>query len=323
MLQKTDAIALERPRPRLRLAVLAIPLLVAAGTIASFLGAYWWVFECLAHFRPHWAGLSLLTLAYCSAVRSRLAGVIALVCLVVNTAPLAPYLFAYDTASALTRSVRVMSANLHGDDRALRRLQALIAQEQPDIVLLTEVPPSFPAVPLNLFPQYPETFFSRHGAFEVVLLSRWTVKDSHLDRRLAQLPILTTELCDPENPATCLNVIGLHGARPFGRTVQWRDVQLERAAEVAAALADQPVLLMGDLNVTPWSPVFARLLDAGNLRDASRARGLTTTWPASCLWCGVLIDHILVNPKIAVIQSRVAADIGSDHRPVVAEIAFR
>ena len=54
-LQKTDAIALRRPRPRIRLAVLSIPLLVAAGTLASFLGAYWWVPECLAHFRPHWA----------------------------------------------------------------------------------------------------------------------------------------------------------------------------------------------------------------------------------------------------------------------------
>ena len=97
----------------------------------------------------------------------------------------------------------------------------------------------------------------------------------------------------------------------------------ERAAEVAAALADQPVLLMGDLNVTPWSPVFARLLKDGDLRDASGARGLTTTWPANCLWCGVLIDHVLVDPKLAVIGSRVAQDIGSDHRPVVAELAFR
>jgi hypothetical protein len=60
--------------------------------------------------------------------------------------------------------------------------------------------------------------FDRRGAFEVVVLSRWTLNQVHLDHRLAQLPILSAELCDPANPNACLTLVGLHGARPFGRT---------------------------------------------------------------------------------------------------------
>lgn len=324
MVQYTDAIPLRQARPRARWGVLAIPLLLAVGTSASFLGAQWWVFECLSHFRSHWAILSLLVALYAIASRSLLAGLIAFACLTANVLPLAPYLVARSAAHDTARTVRVMTVNLHGDDAVMPRLQALIAKEQPDIVLLTEVPPIFPAVPINLFPQYSDTLFSQHGAFEVVVLSRWTINGPHFDRSVAQpLPVLSAELCDPANPAVCLALVGLHGARPFGRTVRSRDAQLRRAAQLAFARGDLPVLLMGDLNVTPWSPAFARLLDDGELRDASVSRGLTTTWPAICLWCGVLIDHILVNPKLAVIESRVAEDIGSDHRPVVADLAFR
>ena len=324
MAQVTDAIPLQQSRKRLPWGVLTIPLLLAAATAASFLGSQWWVFECLAHFRPHWAVLSLLVLLWSIVRRVPFAVVIAFACLVPNVVPLTPYLLARSAAPDLPRSVRVMNVNLHGDTNVLPKLKALIAQEQPDIVLLTEVPPTVPAVPMTLFPDYPETLFSQRGAFEVMVLSRWTIKGPHFDRTVAQqLPVLSAELCDPANPSVCLALIGLHGARPFGATVAMRDAQLRRAAQLAFARGDLPVLLMGDLNVTPWSPLFSQLLADGELRDASLARGLTATWPSACLLCGVLIDHVLVSPKITVLGSRVAADIGSDHRPVLADLALR
>jgi endonuclease/exonuclease/phosphatase (EEP) superfamily protein YafD len=36
-----------------------------------------------------------------------------------------------------------------------------------------------------------------------------------------------------------------------------------------------------------------------------------------------LIDHVLVNPKVAVLDSRLGPDIGSDHLPVIADLAFQ
>jgi endonuclease/exonuclease/phosphatase (EEP) superfamily protein YafD len=324
MTQITDAIAPEETRPRMRWRVLAVPLLLAIATLASFLASYWWGFEMLAHARPHWAALSLLVLAYAVALRSFAAGLIALTCFTANVLPLAPYLVARSVAHDLPRAVRVMTANLHGDAAVVPRLRVLIEKEDPDIVLLTEVPASIPAVPMTLFPQYPETLFSQRGAFELMVLSRWTIKGSHFDRSVApRLPVLSAELCDPADATRCLALVGLHGARPFGRTVAARDAQLRRAAQLAYARGDQPVVLMGDLNVTPWAPAFAQLLLDGELRDASLIRGLSASWPARCTWCGVLIDHVLVNPKIAVLASRVAGDIGSDHRPVLADLALR
>jgi endonuclease/exonuclease/phosphatase (EEP) superfamily protein YafD len=327
MAQITEGIRLEqrraRAKPRVRRGVLVIPALVALGTLASFLGAWWWGFELLSNFRPHAAALSLLVVLYAVARRSPLAIIIGFACLIANGIPLTPYLSGRSAAADLPRSVRVMTANLHGDTTVLPKLRKLIEKEQPDVVLLTEVPPNMPAVPMTLFPDYPETLFSQRGAFEVMVLSRWTLGGPHFDRTVAEhLPVLSAELCNPANPSVCMAFVGLHATLPFRRTVQSRDAQLRLAAKLAFARGDIPVLLMGDLNATPWSPTFTDLLADGELRDVSVGRGLSTTWPAACLLCGVLIDHILVNPKITVLASRVADDIGSDHRPVVADLAF-
>jgi endonuclease/exonuclease/phosphatase (EEP) superfamily protein YafD len=164
----------------------------------------------------------------------------------------------------------------------------------------------------------------RVGAFEVIMLSRWAIKKRRMDRSAGlDFPVLSAELCGPEGAAGCATVIGLHGARPFGRNVHLRNAQLALAVRVAAARGDEPVILLGDLNLTPWAPTFASLLEAGNLRDASIVRGLTATWPSRYALFGLLIDHVLVNPKVAVLGSRIGPAIGSDHLPVLADLAFQ
>ncbi|NUW31563.1 endonuclease/exonuclease/phosphatase family protein [Nonomuraea sp. SMC257] len=84
-------------------------------------------------------------------------------------------------------------------------------------------------------------------------------------------------------------------------------------------------VLAGDFNATLDHLPLRRLLASG-YRDAADAagRGLTPTWPARG-WHGlpgVAIDHVLVPERVSVRGYGVQAPVGSDHRPVLAELAL-
>ena len=70
--------------------------------------------------------------------------------------------------------------------------------------------------------------------------------------------------------------------------------QLERVGEIAEG-CDGPVVVVGDLNITPFSPSFRRLCDAGRLRDARVGHGIQPSWPAGRWMLSIPIDHGLVS----------------------------
>jgi endonuclease/exonuclease/phosphatase (EEP) superfamily protein YafD len=96
-----------------------------------------------------------------------------------------------------------------------------------------------------------------------------------------------------------------------------RDAML---AEIAtwAVQQDGSVLVLGDVNCTPWSPVFRKLLQAGNLRDTRRGVGNAATWPSGFGRFGIPLDHALV--RAATSHRRVLAPIGSDHLPIALDV---
>src|SRR5262245_58149397 len=220
MVLQASAVPSQQLRPRDRLA-LAVAWLLALGTFASFLGTWWWGFELLAHFRPQWAAASLLLLVIALLVRGFAAAALCLACLLAHLVPLAPYLLSRHAPSATAPTLRVLTANLHGRNADLGAFAALIAREQPDVVLLTEVPANFASIAAGLTPSYPHTIIERPGAaFETILLSRWAIKQRHVNRSTGQsLPVLSAQVCSPVASAGCATVIGLHGARPFRRGV--------------------------------------------------------------------------------------------------------
>ncbi|MFN9916132.1 MAG: endonuclease/exonuclease/phosphatase family protein, partial [Pirellulaceae bacterium] len=77
-------------------------------------------------------------------------------------------------------------------------------------------------------------------------------------------------------------ILGVHTFSPklfqLGRTSQ-RDQQLKSLAEWSKARSE-PAMIIGDLNITPWSPPFWRLLLTGQLRDSSWQQGYFPSWPA-------------------------------------------
>ena len=113
-----------------------------------------------------------------------------------------------------------------------------------------------------------------------------------------------------------------YGAQGF----QWRNEQLlEGVGELPSD--EGPRMVVGDLNVDPWSPHYRAMMKRSGLNDARRGFGLNPS--QGRVIGGRLrpllsrpIDHVLVSPGVVVTDFRLGPFLGSDHLPVIAELAF-
>ncbi|NEO71394.1 endonuclease/exonuclease/phosphatase family protein [Moorena sp. SIO3H5] len=107
---------------------------------------------------------------------------------------------------------------------------------------------------------------------------------------------------------------------------QWRNQDLEEEIGDYIKQIEKPVVLIGDLNVTMWSPYYKRLIESSGLRDARAGFGILPTLsqfsPANP-WLAIPVDHCLVSRDVKVIKMRTGPDIGSYHLPVITDIALR
>ena len=122
-----------------------------------------------------------------------------------------------------------------------------------------------------------------------------------------------------------VELVGIHAAPPRppwspGATARWRS-QLS----ALPAPGDGPFIVAGDFNATLDHAQFRALLRRGYVDAASHAgNGLSTTWgpePGGRLTL-LAIDHILIDPRCAVLATSTHALTGSDHRALYAELQF-
>ena len=135
---------------------------------------------------------------------------------------------------------------------------------------------------------------------------------------------------DVAAPAGVVHLYAVHPYPPVRGAGQWRD---DLAAIASAAGEDPDVdLIVGDFNATPDHRALQRFADL-DFRSASESTnaGWQPTWPAnglmSILGIGLpafaQIDHVLVGRAMAALTTRTVTVPGTDHRALVAEVAFR
>ncbi|ODT87445.1 endonuclease/exonuclease/phosphatase family protein [Phenylobacterium sp. SCN 70-31] len=99
--------------------------------------------------------------------------------------------------------------------------------------------------------------------------------------------------------------------------------QYAALAEVVAARPRERMILAGDFNTTPWSFAMRRTDHALGLRRLDRAawsfpaRLGALPWPVQVL----PIDHVYAGPGWRLVGLRRGPSLGSDHRPLIVELA--
>jgi endonuclease/exonuclease/phosphatase (EEP) superfamily protein YafD len=294
---------------------------LAVATLFGFLGGLWWFFDLFSHFRVQYMQLCLVLIgiALWKRLNKRAVALILLACL--NYAFVLPLYFGKPAAAA-EKPIRAMLMNLNAlNGNAVEALEA-ISNTNPDLLLLEEVTPKWAQELAILDNDYEYRIAEpQEGCFGIMLLSKYPLKNgSVVDIGSAGVPSITADVYFPKGE---LAVIGTHPVPPIGRErSKQRNDQLT-ALPVAIDQLENPVLLIGDLNTTPWSPHFTRLVRESGLRNSMKGFGFQPTWPVGIPWLKIPLDHVLHSPEITIHNRMVGPNVGSDHFPVIIDFSIR
>lgn len=306
----------------------AVTILLAGLAVASTAAVFaplGWPFELFAHFRWQLAAAGLALLLASLGLRKPWMIGLALLSIVLQAVPLLlekRSQVAVTPADCAGPEITVAAVNLQFDNADHERAIEWLQRNPADIVLLQEVTRAWADAFAQVDLPYPyASLATREDPYGIALLSRWPIADVQAaDFAADGLPSVVAIVLVKK---TALQVVGLHTHWPLTQGLQRsRDRVLEGAASKVAASRIDSVLL-GDLNLTPYAPAFARLLEQSGLRDAFGGRFWRPTWRAGVWPLALPIDHVLVPASSCVVRTEIGPAIGSDHRPVLVTLRRR
>lgn len=304
-----------------------LTFLLCVATAAGFMARWWWPFELACHFRVQYGLLlAVATLLWLLGRRWKQV-LIATVFAAANLAVVYP-LYVRPTADlAAGETFRVVSLNVMMDNRQYQNVLQMVRETEPDFLALLEVDSRWTDALAELKTVYPFShelpqvsnfglsLYSRHKieSVEVEHLGDFNVPVivAHCDVRGQPLTIIVTHTFPPVGEA-----------RAHQRNVQLTDLAKVVAAQQGANAQRGPVILVGDLNVTSFSPYFHDLLRDSGLRDSQLGFGVQPTWSTDMPLLRIPIDHCLTSSQIDIHNRRVGPHVGSDHFGLIIDFSI-
>jgi endonuclease/exonuclease/phosphatase (EEP) superfamily protein YafD len=323
-----------RARDRRLPAAIAVALwvIVAALALVAIMRLAAWddfepfaILNCLTAFvyLPAWIGVVVAGLGR----RFLLAGA-ALVIVAAQLAFLVPELSAARPAPAWTAqapTLRLVDANVYNENPSMVGYVREISTIGPQLLTMEEANPNDVAqlTRSGALEGLPYRFeVRRWDPFAFFVASRYPLSGTRVVSLYGRPLIVQTTVELPFGPQPVWIV---HTIAPLPSSfVQWKG-QLALIGRLLRARGPKGLLVIGDFNATWGSRGFRDLLDAG-LTDAAAARGqaFEMTWSQD-LWILpplVRLDHVLTGPGLAVTRIATDSGPGSDHRDLIATVAF-
>ena len=263
--------------------------------------------------------LALLALAFATRARTLIGA--AAILLAINFALLLTALpgAAPEAPEGSERFLRIVTFNLWGGNDRTERIVAFLDATGADAVVLEEVRPHHENLLAKLGTRYPHRAGEQHG---LVILSKHPILADGRVNREGQPPWMSLIIrwARLDVNGTAVELAGVHLARPFYPALQHGDiVGLTHFLQTRSG----PLILAGDFNMAPWT---------WSLKHFTRATGLGRfntfhpTWPMHWRNVPLLplvpIDNVFTSDHFASIGISLGPRLGSDHRPVIADIAL-
>lgn len=301
-------------------------------------GDRWWPATLLL-FGPRWLlSLPMVVLAPAAAWMSRRHLIPLLVAAVLLFGPVMGFNFSLPQDSDAGRPIRVLTCNVGGPEIDYEKLRRLIEDEKPDIVTLQECPEPLAKLVLGdwtmlqkerivIASQYAITEGgSRQAMHPPHKWPRLTLLQSTIETPVGELSFCAVHLPSPRyGLATILDRrVGLNLTR-LGLLKQEQELRRDTSREIESLVRKEPlpVIVAGDFNMPADSVWYRRSWsDYSNaFSEAGFGYGLTEQVEIGGFKYKVRIDHILARGALRSLRCRVGPDIGSDHLPVIADIA--
>jgi len=306
-------------------------LIVLAAWAAMHAGDLWWPATLLL-FSPRWLlAIPLLPLGLAAARWRRRWLAVVLLALILIIGPImglhVPWRVSVSAAPP-GEHLRVFTCNIHYHTPHRAALEQLLAEFDPDVVAVQELPSREP------FDYFTGAEWHVNRTRRFVLASRYPIRKAVLlGEGSMKVPgsIMRYEL---ETSAGVVTLFSLHLASPreglyeatrhpatgIGELEENSDVR-RRQSENLVRIASEvrgPVLLVGDFNTPSESAIFHRVW--GRYTDAFTEAGWGWGYTFLAAKTAVRIDHILAGPGWYCERCWVGANVGSPHRPVLADL---
>jgi len=301
--------------------------LLTIVSLAGFCGQLNMPCELISHLRLVLVTMALLILLLAIPTKNKIALSISALAVLLNAVPIAAlYLPAAKTVTNDTdkqpiHTVKILQLNLWGGkNKEYVAVVKTIVESNPDVIGFSEITPQWLKLMKVGLKGYPyvvvDTNYGGIAIFSRLPIAHSEIKhygEWHRPRAIAKIQIGSGHF----------TVICAHPSVPNIRP-ELRNGEFSLLAEEARMLAKaNPTILAGDLNSTPWSYYFTKLLQDSDLNDTEQGFGCQPTWSAFFPVPLVTIDHCLVSKDIHTVARLTGPKVGSDHLPVMVTLEVR
>ncbi len=299
-----------------------VTFLVVATMVAGFFGRWHYLLDLGSHLRIQAVVALIVSGATLFVLRRRrwaVASMLISLGLIGSWWP-----FPQSSDPATHGNFRLLSMNVLTSNSEHERLIEYIIERDPDFIMLQETNSKWIE---SLDAALGESWMFRKSVprsdnFGIALYSKiqWKSCDIVSYAKGQETPSLSVVFKTEDGRD--LRLIGTHPPPPMtGSLWSSRNFVFASLASDVQTHGNEHTIVAGDLNCTPWSYWFKRLLRESGLRHSATGNEWNVTWipgiPLSIF--GLPIDHVLVGPGIRVFDQSVGPDLGSDHRPVVVD----
>jgi endonuclease/exonuclease/phosphatase (EEP) superfamily protein YafD len=303
------------PKPRALIQRFAI--LAAAFPVIGWIGGGYWILDVCNHFQFQYATFLALSALLLLVIKAFREAMVVAVLFMIPLVRIAPSYFPPAEVASSGNAIRVVSFNVlvsnHQHDATLR----WVLDTDPDCIYFTETTVDWAKALQSLSNTYPHSIEEGTG---FAFYSKFPITRHKIVRCSEyRFPLLIAHIATPNGEVA---FFGIHPLPPVSR--RWAQALDETMVILAREVSQEPgpLIVAGDFNITRWSHM-GRPLDQAGLLDASRGKSPGTTWNRSNPLVTIPIDRILFRGQNMQCRSfSIGEDLGSDHRPVVAEIAW-
>lgn len=356
--EKIDLEATPTPRPHRNTDRWVLGLaggLPTLATVLGFLGPMGWPLDLLASFRLQYVVVLLAVGVICLAARRWRLLLVFAIALILNLAVILP-LYVYPQGLPTLRPEFFMPGQIAGDENELYKpappnaplklvnlytavppenlenLLELIRKLDADLVLAQGVdPPTLEQMEYRVAPFRVEASAARDDGYGLALLARISMRP-----KVRAKPVEIVQLVSGERLRLAMvdatikwgdrqvKLLGVHLPWPINADLARVHQEHVRAIGEWVQKQTDPVVLLGDLGVTPWTYRFRQLQTRTGLVSTQPGFGVAASWPATGgIPLGQIpIDHCLADSRLVTVARFLGPSMGSDHRPLAVHLQW-
>lgn len=298
-------------------------IVVLAVFVFSLLGRYFFYAELLGNFRCQILLVCLMPIAVLALVMRRWIALGALVVAICwSTMGVATVYGPASQPPPGQESLRVMSFNVLVGNSEYEKVIGVIKESDPDVVSIIEYADHWHRELDRLNQQYPHQFrHPRWHGFGIAIFSKHPLSETvvhQLTKKRTDNPFLVAKVTKGKQT---IRLAVLHVLSPTNEIrLKLRNQQIQEVAQLLSS-QDEPTVVMGDFNCTPWSPFLSDFLKTTGYRDSRQGNGYQASWHSRYWPLRIPIDHAFVSNDVHVHDRYVGGYAGSDHFPIVFEIS--